>query len=52
MNCSGLSLCTPASNIAAVIVEPVAGSTGFDCAERLFRAAAGDLRQIRNSANF
>jgi len=28
MNYSGLSLCTPASNIAAVIVEPVAGSTG------------------------
>jgi beta-alanine--pyruvate transaminase len=28
MNCSGLSLCTPASNIAAVIVDPVAGSTG------------------------
>ncbi len=28
MDCSGLSLCTPASHIAAVIVEPVAGSTG------------------------
>jgi beta-alanine--pyruvate transaminase len=40
------------SNIAAVIVEPVAGSPGFDSAERLFRAAAGDLRKIRNSADF
>jgi adenosylmethionine-8-amino-7-oxononanoate aminotransferase len=42
-----------ASNIAAVIVEPGGWfNGGFDSAERLFRAAAGDLRQIRNSADF